>query len=181
MNITLDNRFKKKLGGRFGKYSFEVGILRDKRHRPALRGEPGQKGRDVLGFYAGGPVRKARGGGGDKMISEVARELIDRTGINFWTEPFNSKRHSSGAQFSSSVGNADILKFTNEFFKMAFGKSEKRRAETLLQAIVRNPILRGEYMHNSPLTTRIKGFDRFMIDTGQLFKAIEARCTVRGR
>ena len=72
------------------------------------------------------------------------------------------------------------MKFTDAFFKLAFGASEKKRAENLLQACVRNPIRAGEYGPNSPLTVLIKGFDRAMIDTGQLFKAIKARCTVRG-
>jgi hypothetical protein len=90
-----------------------------------------------------------------------------RLGFNYLSKPF-SKRSS------------DIIKFSNEFFKLAFGRTQKQRAVNLLQAIVRNPILRGEYKTESPLTQVIKGFSRPMIDTAQLFKALRARCDERG-
>ncbi len=40
-------------------------------------------------------------------------------------------------------------------------------------------MLRGDYGPNSELTRKIKGFDRYMIDTAQLFKAIKAKCVVK--
>lgn len=167
MQLVLDKRFKKNLQGRFGKYDFQVGILEDGPHFEAKRGERGKKGQDVLAQYAGGPVRKATRTPSGSSIADVSRENRDRLGFNYLSEPFKKK-------------SSDIVKFTNEFFKLAFGRSEKRRAENLLQAIVRNPILRGDYGANSALTQRIKGFDRKMIDTAQLFKAIQAICKVRG-
>lgn len=166
MKIVLDKRFKKNVAGRFGKYSFQVGVLEDGPHRDPKRGERGQKGADVLGTYAGGPVRKA-GRSSSKSVAEVSKEFREHVGVNYLTEPF--KRKSS-----------DIIKFSNEFFKLAFGRSEKRRAENLLQAIVRNPILRGDYGSNSTLTQKIKGFDRKGIDTAQLFKNIRAKCSIKG-
>jgi hypothetical protein len=51
--------------------------------------------------------------------------------------------------------------------------------ENLAQAIIRNPILRGDYGSNSALTRKIKGFDRFMFDTGQLFQSIKAKVLKR--
>ena len=168
MKIQLDRRFKKKLQGMFGKYEFEVGVLEDKPHRVPRRGARGLKGADVLGLYAGGPVRKASRQRSDLTVAEVSAENRKRLGFNYLARPF--KKRSD-----------DIIKFSNEFFKIVFGKSEKRRAENLLQAIVRNPILRGDYGGNSELTQKIKGFDRGMIDTAQLFKAIKAKCNVRGR
>ncbi len=50
----------------------------------------------------------------------------------------------------------------------------RKRCENLLQAIVRNPILRGEYGKQGRSTTRTKGFYSPMIDTAQLFKSIKA-------
>jgi hypothetical protein len=166
MQLKLDPRFKKKLQGRFGKYDFEVGVLDDGIHKEPARGQRGQKGQDVISTYAGGPVRK-KGKASSKTISEISAANRERLGFNYLSEPFKKKSD-------------DIIKFTNEFFKLVFGKSEKRRAENLLQAIVRNPILRGDYGGNSPLTQKIKGFNRGMIDTAQLFKALKARCTIRG-
>jgi len=165
MRIELTPRFKDRLQGRFGKYNFEVGILNDGPHRDARKGERGKGGQDVLGNYAGGKVRKASRVS-TQSISEVSKKNRERLGFNFYTEPFKKK-------------GSDIIKFTRSFFKLAFGASEKRRAENLLQAVVRNPILRGDYGPNSPLTQKIKGFDRAMIDTAQLFKAIKAFCKVR--
>lgn len=165
MTIQLDKRFQKKVQGLFGKYEFEVGVLEDGPHRLAKRGARGLKGQDVLGSYAGGPVRKA-GKNSDQSISDVSKANRDRMGFNYLMRPF-SKRSS------------DIIKFSNTFFQLVFGRSQAKRAENLLQAIVRNPILRGDYGSNSPLTQKIKGFDRLMIDTAQLFKSIKARVKVR--
>ncbi len=166
MQLKLDSKFKKNVEGRFGKYRFEVGILDDGPHKLARRGARGLKGEDVKGSYAGGPVRKKSSQDSGQSISDVSAANRARLGFNYLTEPF--KKRSS-----------EIIKFTEAFFKMAFGKSEKRRAENLLQAVVRNPILRGEYGPNSALTRKIKGFDRPMIDTAQLFKSIKAVCRVK--
>lgn len=153
--------------GRFSRYTFEVGVLEDGPHKLPRRGQRGLKGQDVLTTYAGGPARKKSSQAGPLSIAEVSAANRARLGINFLTAPFKSKSE-------------DIIKFSREFCRLAFGHTEKRRAENLLQAIVRNPILRGDYGHNAALTKRIKGFDRLMIDTAQLFRAIKARCKVKG-
>lgn len=165
MEIKLSKTFAKNLRGRFGKYEFEVGILEDGPHRDAKRGAPGLKGDDVRATYAGGPVRKA-GRKSSQKISDISRENRKRLGFNYMSQPFKDKT-------------SDVMKFSKEFFKLAFGRSQKKRAENLLQAVVRNPILAGKYGPQSTLTTIIKTFDRPMIDTGQLFKAIKARCRVK--
>lgn len=167
MKLKLDSKFKQQIRGEFEKYDFEVGILDDGPHKDAKRGAPGQGGRDVITSYAGGPVRK-KSSKSSMSIAEVSAANSARLGFNYLTKPFE---HTS----------SDILKFAKTFFDLVFGKSQKRRAENLLQAVVRNPILRGEYGPQAPLTTAIKGFNRPMIDTAQLFKAIKARCTVRGK
>jgi len=161
LNIKLDSRFKKNLAGRFGKFDFQVGILQDGPHKEADEFKP-------KGSYAGGPVRKKTRQTSGKTISQVSADNRARLGFNFYSKPFAKK-------------SSDIIKFTNEFFKLAFGKSETKRAINLLQAIVRNPILRQDYGSNSKITQKIKGFDRNMIDTAQLFKAIRATVNVRRR
>lgn len=167
MNVQLTKRFAKRLEGRFGKYDFEVGVLEDRPYREPMDVGPGPTGNNAIGTYAGGPVRKATRKASGKTVSEVSAANRERLGFNYLAKPFQD-------------GSADVVKFTNEFFRLAFGRSEKKRAENLLQAVVRNPIRAGEYGTNSPLTKIIKGFDRPMIDTAQLFKALKARCTVRG-
>lgn len=165
MIIKLDSRFKKNIAGRFGKYIFEVGVLDDKSYKKPLRGKRGLHGEDVISSYAGGPVRKKSTQDSGLSVSDISKANRDRMGFNYLTKPFEKRT-------------SDIIKFSNEFFKLAFGRSQKRRAENLLQAIVRNPILRGDYGPNSALTKKVKGFDRAMIDTAQLFKAITARCRI---
>ncbi len=157
MKIELNPGFVKRLGKRVERFQFEVGILDDTAHRDA---KPANKG---LSSYAGGPVRKM-GKAGETMMSEVAKDNADRIGVDYIRAPFQKR-------------SSDILKFTETFFKMIFrdSSSYRRRATNLIQAIVRNPILRGDYGPNSAIAQKWKTFDRNMIDTGQLFKAIKAR------
>ena len=166
MLITLGKSFGQKLNARFAKYDLQVGILVDAPHKEPRDAPIGQK-ETVLSSYAGGPVRKKSSKVGPLTIAQVSAANRERTGHNYLTEPF---------QKTSS----DIIKFSQAFMKMAFGKSEIRRVENLLQAIVRNPILRGEYGQNSRMTQLIKGFSRSWIDTGQFFKAIRASVTKKG-
>ncbi len=165
MRIELDKRFKKNVQGLFGRYALEVGVLDDGPHKIPKTGERGKKGQDVLSEYAGGPVRqKTRKNG--LSISQVSAEYRAHLGFNYLAKPFKDRT-------------SDVIKLSKRFFELAFGRSEKRRVETLLQAVVRNPILRGDYGPNSALTIAIKGFDRHGIDTAQLFKSLKARVTVR--
>lgn len=162
MKLELTKGFIRKLKNKTEGYQFEVGILDDGPHKKPIR----WKNKSELGEYAGGPVRRASSKYDEKSLNEISKELRDTSGHNYLVEPF--KQTSS-----------DIIQFTNTFFKYAFGRSTEKRLTNLLQAIVRNPILRGEYGTNSALTQKIKGFDRYMIDTGQFFKAIKARLIKR--
>jgi hypothetical protein len=172
MNISLKKGFRERVSARFEKYNFEVGVLEDKSHKTAQIGKRGLKGKDVISIYAGVPIRKATTNDSGLTISQVSAENRKRMGFNYLKKPFERKTD-------------DIIKFATAFFKMAIGarklpsSSSLRRCENLLQAIVRNPILRGDYGPNSNFTIKLKGFDRYMIDTAQLFKAIKARATVK--
>lgn len=171
MTLKLDERFKNRVQGMIEKYEFQVGVLEDGPHLIAKRGKRGLKGQDVLKKYAGGPARQVTRKDSGKTIAEVSKELREKIGVNYLTAPFHA----------GNKAQQDILRFTNEFFKLVFGRSEKRRVENLLQAIVRNPMLRGDYGSNSRITQAIKGFDRKTIDTAQLFKAIIAKCEIKGK
>jgi CHAD domain-containing protein len=155
VTIQLDQRFQKKLKARFGKYDFEVGILKNVPHKKAVYGS-------VKNFH-GGPARRT-GAKAKNTVRQVSHWFRQRT--NYLRAPFHESRK-----------NDDIIRFTKEFFKMAFGKSEPTRLRNLVQAIIRNPILRRDYGPNKMSTVRKKGFDRYGIDTGQLFKNITAKVT----
>lgn len=153
MKIELDARFKKTTKGRFGKYQFEVGVLQNRIHK-----QPLPKSRGLKSFH-GGPARKVSNKP-QLTIADVSK--WNRKKKNYLKAPF--KRRTS-----------DIIKFAKEFFRLCAGKTEAKRAVNYLQAIVRNPMLRGDYGPNKRRTIRAKGFNRYMIDTGQLFTNIRAR------
>ncbi len=158
ITIQLDRRFSTQARGVFEKYNFLVGVLQDREHYLPEAG---------LKSYAGGPVRKTSGQPSGKSVSEVSHDLRARIGINFYIKPF------------SSTKNKDILNFAKSFFDLCAGRTQAKRAENYLQAIVRNPILRGDYGKNTQATAKIKGFNRFMIDTAQLFRNITAKVQVK--
>lgn len=174
MTLKFSKAFKKNVGGRFGKYQFEVGIIDDGPYKIPKKGARGLRGQDVIKQYAGGPIRQSTRRNSGMTLSQVSKQVRKFIGVNYLKAPFKSG--STGASANSS----DIRRFLNEFFKLSTGKSQKRRAENLLQAVVRNPILRLDYIGaNSDLTKKIKGFNRPLFDTGQFFRSIKARCSTR--
>jgi hypothetical protein len=165
MRIQFDRRMAKRIASRYERYEFEAGILEDKPYR-----EPEEHGlfeEPQLGNYAGGPVRKATRTQSDKSIGDIFVDNMRRINTNLLWEPFKSK------------GNQDLRKFSRAFFQFAFGRASENQVKNLLQAIIRNPILKGAYGTNKPGTADAKGFDRHLIDTAQTFKAIRARVKTR--
>ena len=162
-NLALDNRFKKKAKGRIERFEFEVGVLKDSPHRIARPKKAGLKS------FHGGQARKISSKTGGATTAQISQFVRRRRRVNYLTAPFKRTYGKS----------ADINRFTKEFFKYAFGRSQEKRLINLLQAVVRNPILRGDYGPNRKKTAQRKGFNRFMIDTGKLFSSIIARVSKR--
>ncbi len=163
MKIDLGSSWGKKLQRRVNGVEFEVGILDDKPHFQPV--EQKLFGAPSVRTFAGGPVRKQSRVSSGVSIGDVLKNNMERTGHNFLLEPFRKK-------------NSEILKFTTYFLKYIVqrpGYNSVKRIENLLQAIVRNPILKLDYGNNKGTTADNKGFDRHLFDTGQMFKAIKAR------
>ncbi len=162
MKLTMGKTWGKKLKGRIEKYEFEVGVFDDKPHMDPV--QQGMFEQPQLKNYAGGPVRRTSRNKGDKSVGQVLVDNMKRLNINLLLRPFQER-------------NSDILKFTDYFLKLVTGRkgSSVKRIENLLQAIVRNPILKQEYGPNTSITADAKGFDRHLFDTGQMFRAIRAR------
>lgn len=157
MQLKMGNDWNKKIARQIKGFEFEVGVLKDKVHPRPERGS--------LKNYAGGPSRKiARGVNGKASIGEILIFNMKRTNTDFLREPFQEKT-------------SDIMKFTKEFLKLAFNYKgvNTKRVENLLQAVVRNPILRLDYGANSSRATKTKGFDRHLFDTSAMFQAIKAK------
>lgn len=161
MKVQFSRKFLEELRGKVERYNFEVGILEDAPHYAAKPLSAGLKS------YAGGKARKTSRKTTGEKLSEVSASFRAFLGFNYLVAPFKQK-------------NSDILKFTSAFLKFAFDKSDDKRVRNLIQAIVRNPILRKDYGSNTKQTQKRKGFDRLGIDTAQLFKGITAR-VVRAR
>ena len=167
MNIELGKSWSRKLQGRINNFEFEVGVLEDGPHYEPV--DTPLHGTPALKSYAGGPARKQTRTVGPLTTGEVLVENMKRLNINLLLRPFQET-------------NSDILKFTDAFLQLAVRRSGMsiKRVENLLQAIVRNPILKQEYGPNASHTADAKGFDRHLIDTAQMFKAIMAKATRRG-
>lgn len=165
VDFKLDGRFKHEIRGAFGRYQFDVGVLNDAPHMPP---RPASAGFSVL---AGGPVRRKRRAGSRLRLSVPTMvdvgQAIRARGINYLTRPFKNKK------------SRDILNFSRSFFKLCLGRGQRRQVENYVQAIIRNPITRGDYGRNTRATARVKGFNRLLIDTGQFFRSILATTRVR--
>ena len=154
--FKLDKRFKNRIGGRFQRYLFETGV-EDARHRNPRRPR-------AHGTLQGGPIRKM-GPDVHSTNKKIAVAMHVKTG--FMTKPFHKKTSK------------DLRAFFKAFFDLAAGKVGRSKVESLLRAVVRNPMLRGEYGRNTRARARVKGFNRLLFDTGQLFKAIKAKVRTR--
>lgn len=77
------------------------------------------------------------------------------------------------------AGNKEINEITQYFADLVLSpmadETTKRRLENLCRSIVRNPMLRKELGPNAESTVEDKGFDQYGINTGTLFKNIEAK------
>lgn len=141
------------LNTRLRGFDVEVGILENK---PAAKWKHQQAGQ-----LAGGP--RNRQGGSNKEVSLQA--LMDKfnTAFNILLAPWRKE------------SNKDIVLLIREMVRNLANKSDRRRFLNTAQAVVRNPISRGEYGKNSAAWAHIKGFNRLMINTGRFFTAIRAR------
>lgn len=160
MQLSMGKTWTKKMSRQVEGFQFEVGVLKDRTHAKAERGN--------IKNYAGGPARKISRENAKASIGEVLIYNMKRLNKDLLREPFREK-------------SSDIMKFTREFLKLAFRYKgvNTRRVENLLQAVVRNPILKLEYGQNNQRQSRVKGFNRHLFDTAQMFKAIRARVIKR--
>ena len=143
-------------------YNIQVGVFDNVQRR---KPDTGRKTRH--GVVAQGPVRLGRKLD-DSTSTQVASELQEK--YHWLDRPFNKL---------SSAQSKETITFANYFLKCIASGEKKpdtlRRIANLVQAIVRNPILRGEYGTNSQIWAKIKGFNRLLFDTGQFFNSIKAR------
>lgn len=144
-------------------YDIQVGVFDNVPRRKAVSGK-----KAGVSNLAGGPVRKTTLARVPSFSVDVAQDL--QVKYHWLSNPFIR---------SHSIQTKETIAFTKYFMDvLATGKKDAstlRRVANLVQAIVRNPITRGEYGSNSPQYAKIKGFNRLLFDTGQFFKSIIAK------
>lgn len=154
MKITSKG-ISKKMSKKIGIYKFEVGILNDEPKKMRKKG--------ATKSFAGLTV-SASGKTSQKVsLAEVARYNDNR--FKWLKKPFKIAQ------------NKDVLEVVKELSGQVFGKlaNNNKRLENAVQAVIRNPILRGDYGGNKASTIKAKGFDKLGIDTAQFFKKIKAK------
>lgn len=116
------------------------------------------------------------------LIPGVVRNAVDRkknpraaklAQVAGWLE-------ESRGLFSEAMdkaGNKQLAELVELFAKLAEQGDPTliRRLENAARSIVRNPMLRKEYGDNADSTAKEKGFNHWGLNTGTLFKAIEAK------
>ena len=148
--------FKEKLRHSIEGYEFEIGILANAPHYKAIADKSSYAGSD----------RRLVSRQSDKDMQTLGGELEGR--YNWLSRPFTEWTR-------------DMYVFAEEYLRnLSAATFNVRRVENYAQAIVRNPILRGDYGTNTEFTARIKGFNHLLFDTAQFFKAIRARLIKKG-
>ena len=152
MEMKIRN-LSKKMTFKLSKYEVQVGLLTDAKRKKPLFGK--------FKNYAG--KRLLRTGGLSKGASLVTvAEYLDKR-FKWLRKPFLLGK------------NKEVVIVLNDIVKHMNGKGDKQRILNGFQAVVRNPILRGEYGKNNAKWAKIKGFDDLLMMTGQLFQKIQAR------
>jgi len=165
MKLSVGTSWRVKLKNKVEAYEAVAGIKNGPRRPVATPRQEGQ--------FAGGNVRKTAAGRSGQTNTQVAAWVMNFAG-NIFTAPFRID------------SNRDIVKFSHGFIKELLkpGKNtsltNNKRVKNLMQAIIRNPILRGDYRMHDAKTGKKKGFTRSLIDTGQFFRSIQVIIKKKG-
>jgi hypothetical protein len=135
--------------------SIEVGIFDKKKHKSAKDKDSGLK------IFAGGSARKI-GKNSDKSNSEIL-EKLDKS-FKILQDPIAKTNATEYKNFIESV-----LVNKKDFEK------NKNKISNAFKALFIAPILKQKYGRNSKKTAENKGFNRFLIDTGQVLKNIKVK------
>lgn len=163
--VVKGKGFEKYITGQVGKYQFQAGLLQNKPHYAPLKTLLGyQNGKPVFQkhwySYAGKKLLR-QGKKPDGTLWKIGQKMDDA--FMWLRKPFTLAK------------NADLLAVINFIVDNLNGKGNQQRILNAIQAVIRNPILRGDYGRNSQKTAKEKGFNQLLMATGQLFKNIKVR------
>ena len=152
MELRINN-LSKKLAFKLDKYQVEVGLLSNKRRKKPIFGKYKTYAGKIL-------LREGKASNGADMV-EVAKVLDKR--YKWLRKPF------------LLANNKEVVAVLDDIVKDMNGQDLKKRILNGFQAVVRNPILRGQYGMNTDKWAKRKGFNNLLMMTGQFFKSINAR------
>lgn len=110
---------------------------------------------------AGGPHNKIAGNA-TTSLREVMDKMVVR--FNILLAPWKNRNNQEAREVTSAL-----------IDELNHGAPKRNRLPNAVQAVIRNPITRQEYGDNTQGWAMKKGFNRLMINTGRLFRAIVAR------
>jgi hypothetical protein len=169
-NAKVDRRFLNRFRRRFEQFELQAGVLEPT--KPHFKAKPiykknGKRKTKNAAFTSVDGLkarRKSRIQAGTVgMIADVQGKRVD-----FIRAPFKQ---------ATSPALKALRKAWIRFFSARNPSTMRRVVEQALVNVIRDPIRRRRYGPNSALTTRIKGFNRRLFDTGQLWKSIKAKVT----
>ncbi len=146
----------------YGSQSGQLGSLRARipdRTKPLATGLPEGRG-------GGASLQRStikRNGYADVTTKQIAGWLDKK--YHFISKPF------------IGASNIYVEEIANEFAKTLDPsyRIHTRRLENAAIALIRNPVIAGEYGHNHAKTVKEKGFDHLMIDTGSTMARLQAK------
>lgn len=152
MELQIKN-LSKKLSYKLAQYEVEVGLLENSKRKQPIFGQ--------YKSYAGKKLLREGKVSKGASNAEVAEYLDKR--YKWLRKPF------------LLASNKEVVDVVNFIVQSLNGKGDRQRVLNGMQAVIRNPILRGEYEKNNAKWAKKKGFDDALLMTGQFFKAIKAR------
>lgn len=147
---------KREIMRRMGSYEIEIGALTDRPERT-----PKKERKNFFGGYANKAGKEA-----DTTVRAVLQKMD--AAFNILLAPWSNPSNKNVALVLKEV-----------ILDMNKSHGDNKRIENAALAVVRKPILKNEYGHNSPQTIKSKGFDRLLINTGTMFSSIKARLKKR--
>ncbi len=144
----------------YAQFEFDTGIIEDKP-------EPLPKYGEHVGKQIGGISPLKKGSKSGTMVSEVAKRFEEA--YNWLISPWRKE------------SNRDVLAVITDYSRYLAKPGNDNRLRNAIQAVIRNPILRGEYGDNRAETAKKKGFNKLMVATGTFFNSIKAVVKRRGR
>lgn len=164
----LDPKFLSRFRKRFEQFEFQAGVLEPT--KPHYQAKPiftktGKRKKKNVAFKSVDGLKARREtrvqSGTVGMIAKVHGKRVD-----FIRAPFRN---------ATSPALKSLRKAWIKFFTAARPLAMKKKVEDALVDVIRDPIRRRKYGPNSTRTSRIKGFNRRLFDTGQLWKSIKAK------